>query len=710
MSYSRARRARRRRQRGADVRFLFLGLFLTTALVVGVAIPSAVAQAAGDLPSVNGISPAQLDQDILIYDRNGELLADVGAGGDHRIVTPLDTMSPNLVNATVAIEDRTFYKNPGVDVGGILRAGWADYTHHSIRQGGSTITQQLVKQVILKNDAHTLERKAKEAYLALEVNNHYRKREILGMYLNTIYYGNQSYGAEAAATSLFHIHAHDLDLAQSAMLAGLPAAPTRFNPVLNPPAAKGRQLAVLQAMTEAKLITRAQAEQAAAEKLQVFPATNQFKAPHFVDYVLRHLSAKHAIKVSDRRGYYVRTTLDLRLQEMAERAVREHVSELNAYNITDGALVSLDPKTGEILAMVGGLDYHEHGGQYNMTVEPRQPGSSFKIFTYTAAITSRRMNATSPILDAPFERPRGAGDKGEKPWKVTNYSMRYRGVMPLKLAFGNSMNIPAVKTVIYIGIPEVLATARKMGVTALDQPDEFYGPSLTLGGYNIPLIQLATGAATLADMGTRHDPQPILRIEDARQHKIFQYEVAKNAAAVIEPHVAFIVANIMSDDRNRYLEFGANGALTLPGRRVAAKTGTTENFRDNLTVGFTPELVTAVWVGNTNNAPMARGATGITGAAPIWHRFMEEALAGRAATWYAPPAGLVRIGDDYYLPDSLGVPSPLARELPRCPSRPAWEPVPLLVNGLPCNSAPKPPEPKPEEPKPSPPPPPREHD
>ncbi len=685
------RRRRRRKQQRAHTRKVFLGLLLTVLLVLGALVPAAVAQAASDLPSVAGISPTQLDQDILIFARNGELLADVGEKGNHRIVIPLDAMSPQMLNATIAIEDRTFYKNSGIDLGGIARAAWADWTHRSIQQGGSTITQQLVKQVILKNDAHTIERKAKEAFLALEVNRHYRKRDILEMYLNTVYYGNQSYGVEAAATSIFHAHAHDLTLAQAAMLAGLPAAPTRYNPVLNPGPSKRRQLAVLQAMVDAGMITRQAGDQAAAEELKTFWPKNEYRAPHFVEYVLNYLAARHGIKASDRHGYYIHTTLDPRLQDIAERAVREHVDELRAFRITDGALVSLDPRNGEVLTMVGGLDYHQHGGQFNMAVEPRQSGSAFKIFTYTAAIASRKFSVNSLILDAPFERPRGAGVKFDKPWKVENYSRRYRGVLPVKLAFGNSLNIPGVKTLLYLGIPEVVNTARRMGVTALSRSELDYYPSLTLGGEGIPLIQLATGAATLASLGTRHDPQPVLRIEDARQRKLFQYDPAKNTVPAVEPQVAYIMAHMMSEDRNRWLEFGPRGPLTLPGRRVAAKTGTTEDFRDNLTVGFTPDLVTAVWVGNTDNAPMAYGATGITGAAPIWHRFMEEALAGRPGTWYDAPAGLVRIGDDVYLPGTLSLPSPLARELPRCPQLPAWEPVPYLVNGLPCSSAKPPP-------------------
>ncbi|TMB65598.1 MAG: penicillin-binding protein, partial [Chloroflexi bacterium] len=371
-------------------------------------IPAITAQAVGTLPAVSGLASNKMEQDTLIYDRHGTLLADIGKAGDHRIVVPLNYVSPWVVKATLATEDRTFYSNSGIDLGGIVRAAIANYQHHKVKQGGSTISQQLVKQVYIGTNAPAdIQRKLKEAILAIELNREYSKNQILEMYLNTIFYGSQTYGIEAAARSYFQTNAHDLSLAQAAMLAGLPQAPTQYNPVVNLQAAKQRQAQVLAAMVGEKYITAAQAEAAYAVKLQIFPPIVKFEAPYFVDYVLKTLAKDHKINSDDRRGYRVYTSLDLNLQHLAERVVHDQIAQKgNFYNFHDAALVSMDPRTGEVLAMVGGDDYNRPGGQYNFAYDvPRPPGSSFKIFTYTAAIESRKVNMLSPILDEPLVFP-----------------------------------------------------------------------------------------------------------------------------------------------------------------------------------------------------------------------------------------------------------------------------------------------------------------
>ena len=342
-------------------------------------IPALAASAVGPLPPVSGLSSSNLEQDTLIYDRHGTLLADIGKAGDHRIVVPLSYISPLLVKATLATEDRTFYKNIGVDVGGIFRAAVADYTHQHINQGGSTISQQLVKQVYIgPNPPPTIQRKLKEAVLAIELNRQYSKNQILEMYLNTIYYGSQTYGVEAAARSYFQTNAHDLSLAQASMLAGLPQAPTQYNPLLNLASAKQRQAQVLEAMVGEKFITPAQAQAAYATKLQVSPPINKFQAPHFVDYVLKTLASEHKITSGDRRGYRVYTSLDLNLQHTAENVISEQIAQKgNFYNFHDADLVSMAPKTGQIVAMVGGAEDNQPDGQYNsaygVTSQPGQP-------------------------------------------------------------------------------------------------------------------------------------------------------------------------------------------------------------------------------------------------------------------------------------------------------------------------------------------------
>ena len=677
-----------RRRRLAFRRNLIVA-FIVLLTVPLLAIPAIAAQTVGDLPSVTGRASSGLPQDMLIFDRHGTLLADVGDQGDHRIVVPLSYISPNLINATIAIEDHTFYSNTGVDAGAILRAALADYAGHGIKQGGSTISQQLVKQLFIgPHPDNSLQRKAKEAVLALEMNRHYTKSQILEMYLNTIFYGSQTYGIEAAAHSYFHTNAHDLNLAQASLLAGLPQAPTQYNPLINLPSAKKRQLEVLSAMVQYHFITQKEADAAYAAKPSIYSPINQYQAPYFVDYVLQALRTQYHILPSDRRGYRVYTSLDLNLQHIAEQVVRDQIAQKgNYYNFHDAALVSMDPKTGEILAMVGGNNYNSPGGWINMADTPRQPGSTFKIYTYTAAIESGKFNMITPILDAPLVFPTWGGVSGFEPYIPLNYDLKYHGVLPLKMAMGNSLNIPAIKTELRVGIPNVLNMARRMGVTHLTMPDDNYSLSLTLGGYEVTPIDMATGTATLADMGVRHMPAPIVSIQDAAGRNVFSYDPSKNAYQAISPQVAYIMGAIMSDDRNRCMEFGCLGDLTLPGHQVAAKTGTTQLFKDNWTLGFTPTLATAVWIGNPNNAPLSHNSTGIVGAAPIWHKFMQQALAATPNQWYPMPSGLHKIGDNYFLPGTENVRS-LVLGWPTCRFG-SYNPYNLtyadtLVDGVPC--------------------------
>jgi len=678
----------RRRRRVALQRNVLVA-FLVVIMLPLVTVPALAAQTVGNLPAVTGLSSTALPQDMLIYDRHGNLLADIGDQGDHRIVVPLTYISPNVINATIAVEDHTFYSNNGVDFGAVVRAALADYSQHGIKQGGSTISQQLVKQLFIgPHPDNSLQRKAKEAVLALELNRRYTKSQILEMYLNTIFYGSQTYGIEAAARTYFQTNAHDLNLAQASLLAGLPQAPTQYNPLINLAAAKKRQLEVLNAMVQYHFISQKEADAAYAMKLAIYPPINQYQAPYFVDYVLQTLRQQYHILPSDRRGYRVYTSLDLNLQHIAEQVVHDQIAQKgNYYNFHDAALVSMDPKTGEILAMVGGDNYNRPGGWINMANTPRQPGSTFKIYTYTAAIASRKFNMITPILDAPLVFPTWGGVSGFQPYIPLNYDLKYHGVLPLKMAMGNSMNIPAIKTELRVGIPNVLDMARRMGVTHLNMPDDNYSLSLTLGGYEVTPIDMATGAATLADMGTRHMPAPIVSIKDASGRDVFNYDPSKNTFQAVSPEVAYIIAAIMSDDKNRCLEFGCHGDLTLPGRQVAAKTGTTQLFKDNWTLGFTPTLATAVWIGNPDNTPLSHNSTGIVGAAPIWHKFMQQALAGTPDQWYAKPAGVHQVGANYFLPGTENVRSQVLA-WPTCRFG-SYNPYNLtyadtLVDGVPC--------------------------
>jgi membrane peptidoglycan carboxypeptidase len=580
-----------------------------------------------------------------IYDRTGTvLLAEIHKGSERRRLIPLSQVAPVMQQATVAVEDRNFYHEGALN---LLRTGQAaldDLLHLDFSQGGSTITQQLVKNVYLSDDRSLL-RKLDEAILAVEIEHQYSKRQILEAYLNRIYYGNESYGVEAAAQTYFGKPAAQLSLAEASLLAGLPQAPTELDPYTNLAGAKARQRVVLDAMVRAGDLSKSQASAALTQKivLQPLSADDQVKAPGFVHWIAAQLEKKYGNELLLNGGLTVITSLDWKLQAAAEQDVRGQVKALAGHHVTDGSLVAVDPRTGGLLAMVGSAGPDVPGGQYNMAVIPRQPGSSFKLFTYTAAIASGKFTMASFIQDAPLSVRLSDGSA----YTPHNYDGTYHGWLPLPRALGNSLNIPAVKVEIGTGIPTVVDTARSMGVTTLTQPDNSYQPSLTLGGYEVPLIDMAAGASTLAAQGTYRRPQGILEIRAHDGSSLYRYDPGSGHQAV-SPQVSFIMSQMLSDDRNRWLEFGQNSDLVITGHHVAAKTGTTNDFRDNLTIGYTPNLAVAVWVGNADHSPMLN-VTGIVGAAPIFHAFMTQALAGQPDAWYAVPPGLHAISIDGYI-------------------------------------------------------------
>jgi membrane peptidoglycan carboxypeptidase len=596
------------------------------------------------LPSTANLSTARLPLSTRIYDRTGTiLLAEIHQGSDRRHIVPLRQVAPAMQKATVAVEDRTFYQHGGLNFLRTGQAGLDDLLHLRFNQGGSTITQQLVKNIYLSGDRSIL-RKLDEAILAVEIEHQYSKAQILEAYLNRVYYGNRSYGVEAAAQSYFAKPASQLSLAEAAFLAGLPQAPTELDPYSNLNGAKARQHVVLDAMVRAHDITPAQARTASAQALTLQkPSTSDdVKAPGFVHWVAAQLEKTYGEQLLKSGGLTVITSLDWNLQSIAERQVREKVMALQGQHVTDGALVALDPATGEVLSMVGSAGADVPGGEYNMAIIPRQPGSSFKIFTYTAAIESQKFTTGSWVLDQPINVRLSNGST----YTPHNYDGRYHGWQPIPLALGNSFNIPAVKVELGTGIDRVVDVARRMGVTTLTQPATSYQPSLTLGGYEVPLIDMAAGASTLAAQGTYRHPQGILRIV-AQGQTLYRYDASVNPQAALTPQVSFIMADMLSNDRNRTLAFGSNSDLVIPGHQVAAKTGTTNDFRDNLTVGFTPNLAVAVWVGNADQTPMLH-VSGIVGAAPIFHGFMTQALSGQPDSWFTVPEGLRAINANGY--------------------------------------------------------------
>jgi len=631
---------------------VLVGLVLAPVLAVGLlfafATRSAVAAglSLGLLDQTMGQLPAErhMPADSMIYDRSEQLLADVHPQGESRLPVSLDHISPWLQKATVDTEDHNFWHEGAVDPVRILAAAWTDVRGGSALQGASTITQQLAKVKYL-NDAPTLGRKLREFFVARHIESTMSKQQILQEYLNDIPYGHGATGIQSAARTYFNVDASKLNLAQAAMLAGLPDAPSSLDPLLHPDAAKERQKVVLNAMVQAGDITDDQALAAEAEKLQFSDgsAVNVNAQPAFVARVQAELQS--SLKVDPTTaGLQVVTTLDPKLQALAQQTVAQQVAALAKNSVTDGAVVSVDPANGEVLAYVGSAGPDAPGGQIDMAAAPRQPGSTFKLFTYSTAISQRKITMITPVLDQRFSLPTGGGAGGTGAYQVVDYSGRYHGIVPVAWALGNSLNAPAVRIEMYTGIPNIVNTARAMGVTTLGNDPASYTPSLTLGAYPVPLWEMAQAVTVFANGGKLQPVRFVLSAKDDGGRELMP-QTPKPGRPVLDPATVFIMNQILGDDANRVLEFGAGSALTLPGHIVSAKTGTTNDFKDNLTVGWTPHLVTATWVGNADNHPM-QGTTGVSGAAPIWHQVMLQALNGVADDWPGPPPGVHQMSFD----------------------------------------------------------------
>jgi len=644
-----------------------LGAVVAVMLVIGVAADAYAQSFFDGLPSIQGLDSAAFAGDTIIYDSTGKVvLADVGNHGDHRLAVKLKDVAPVAIQATVAIEDKGFYTNPGFDLVGIVRAAFDNIRAGHIVGGGSTITQQLAKQQFLTPE-QSVSRKIKELALAYELSQTYSKDQIMELYLNKSFYGSQSYGIEAAAESYFHIPASKLDLAQASVLAGLPQAPTEWNPVLHPDSAKLRQTEVLQAMVRSNFISQEDMDKALAEKLVYQAPVNSFLAPHFVDYVLaelRQLGFQPGIQQLN-----VTTTLNWKMQQIGQSVVSSNLSKnlwRDPKGVLSSGLVAVQPTTGDILVMVGSPSYNSKGGQINYTTIPRNMGSSMKPYTYGAVINARAATVDTPVYDGPS--PLVYKD-AYSTTKFYNYDGRSHGVLPLKKAMGNSLNIAAVKVELSIGVPAVLSWMRNLGVIPryispdgsynATAPGDQYGPSLTLGGYPITLLEHVEGIATYADMGVYHTPQAILKVTDSRGAVLYQDHPNQRARLAVDPAVAFIMAQIMADDQNRCMIFGCNSALHWKDRTVAAKTGTTDNFKDAATIAFTPDLATGLWVGDIldNRHFMKYGSDGVFVASPGVHTFVSSALAGIPGNrWYTAPPGVVAgPNNSWYLLDARSI-------------------------------------------------------
>jgi penicillin-binding protein 1C len=630
-------------------------------------------QIAATLPSVADLQQrASTFETTRIFDRNGNLLYEIlDPSAGRRTFTTLDKISPVMVAATIATEDKSFYSHPGFDWTAILRAFWQNFTEKGTVSGASTITQQLARSLLLSPEERTEQsymRKVREALLAAEITRRYSKDQILELYLNEFYYGNFAYGVEAAAETYFNTTANQLDLAQASFLAGLPQAPSVYDVYHNRAATRERQKQVLTLMYEAsneancifvsnsvqKICVDAQTAVAAYTELETYqfnPPDVQIRYPHWVTYVRSLLEDQFDAQTIYRSGFSVYTTLDPALQDEAEQLVKQQVDSLADYNATDGALVAMLPSTGEILAMVGSADFYNDAidGQVNMATSPtRQPGSSFKPITYIAAFEKGWTPATL-IWDVPSEFP-PSGDPNDPrpPYKPVNYDGRFHGPVTVRSALANSYNIPAVKTLQYVGIYDnpdtpnedgVLSVARRLGITSLTRND--YGLSLTLGGGEVSLLEMTGVFSVIANGGNRVPPVAISKILDHDGNVVYEYQ-PEPGEQVIRPEHAFLISSILSDNEARTPMFGANSALNLP-FTAAAKTGTSNDYRDNWTLGYTPDIAVGVWVGNADYSPM-KDISGLTGAAPIWSEFMQYAvqqLTGGTPTPFFKPSGIV---------------------------------------------------------------------
>lgn len=583
-----------------------------------------------------------------ISDRTGEVvLYDVITDQDRRF-TPLSDVPQSLKEATISIEDKDFYKHKGFDPLAIPRIVKNVIVNHRLI-GGSTITQQLVKTVLLTNE-RKVSRKIREFVLAARIERTYSKDEILQMYLNEIPYGGGTAGVAAAAQSYFGKEVKDLNLIESIILAGLPQSPSRYSPYIGQPLAYvPRAKEVARRMREDGKITKEQETQVVAilDKVVFKGLGTKIKAPHFVMYVKQILEDKYGTNILDVGGLKVTTSLDWDLQEKAEKTVREEIDKVSkSLNISNGASIILNTNTGEILSMVGSKDFFDKtiDGEVNVTTRARQPGSSIKPLVYATAF-SDGYSPASVLADVVTEFP---GKDENTPYIPKNYDGKEHGLLHLRDALASSINIPAVKLLALVGVDEVLSQGYKMGFTTLEPTKEKLsrvGLSMALGGAEIKLIDMVSAYSVFANGGLKIEPTAILKIEDNTGKVIFENKQLKKEK-VLDERVGFLINSVLSDNNARLLTFGPNSYLNLGSRSVAVKTGTTNDLRDNWTVGWSRDTIVGVWVGNNNNDKMRNVASGVSGAAPIWRRQILDVLSKIPDKPFNSPDGVSQIEVD----------------------------------------------------------------
>lgn len=621
--------------------------YVCLALVLMTAV--AFAWFAKDLPTPEKIASQKMAQSTKIFDRTSQTLL-YETGDERRTIINSDQISQFVKDATISTEDPNFYKNHGIEPRAILNAvGSRLLGRTNTLRGGSTITQQYVKNSFLTRD-RSIARKIKEAILSIELEFMYNKDQILTMYLNEIPYGNATGGIEAAAKAYYGVPAKDLTLSQAATLAAIPQAPTYYSPYgTHVDDLIGRKNYVLDQMVKYNKITK---EIAAAAKKEdtttvgkmLLARHDAILAPHFAMYILQQVADQYGESTIQQQGLNIITTLDWNKQKAAQEAITNGVPKLTRYNAGNGALVAVDPKTGQILAMVGSKDYFDISidGNVNVTDSLRQPGSSFKPIAYATAFKQPDFSPSRIIYD--FTTNFG----GTPSYIPRNYNGKNNGPVTMRQALSNSLNIPAVKVMSLAGIDNVLKTASDFGITSLTQRDR-YGLSLVLGSGEVRPVEFAGAFSVFATGGTKNDLTPFLKITDSSGKVLYDFDKDhKNGQQVLDPQIAYEISSILSDNNARSLVFGTRTALYFPNRTVAVKTGTTSDFKDAWTMGYTPSIAVAVWTGNSNNAAMKNGADGSVLAAPIFHDFIEKALAGTPNEEFTKPAGIRSVTVERY--------------------------------------------------------------
>lgn len=628
---------------------------------------------------------------IILLDRNNKPFFSFYEAKSKNTVS-IDQIPEITKKAVISIEDKNFYQHNGFSIEGLARAILANIEEERFSQGGSTITQQLVKNTLLSPEKSLL-RKYQELVLALEIERRFSKDDILEMYLNTVYFGEGAFGIQDAAQAYFGKDAKNLTLAESALLAAILPAPSALSPLTgDAQRAFDRQELVLRLMEEQGYITRQERLAAEQEKIIFHPRRQDIneQAPHFALMVKDELIRRYGEQTVARSGFRVRTTIDIEKQKFAEKIVSNQVQRLKQNRATNAATVAIDPKTGEILVLVGSHSWFDDvNGKINMATSPRQPGSSFKPIVYAKAFEERAITPATVLEDKPITYPDG--------YKPKNYDGRYRGQILARFALANSLNIPSIHVLEKIGIPSALEMAKRMGITTLKNPSN-YGLSLVLGSAEVPLIEMTSAFGVFANEGKLATRTTILEIRDKKGKLIYSY--TPSTKLILDPRIAFMISSILSDSLARAPTFG--NALNLS-RPAAVKTGTTEDFKDALTIGYTPSLVIGVWVGNNDYTPMDSVA-GSLGAAPIWRQLMENFLSGTPVERFLPPTNILRVMVckenglraetatssaymEYFLPgtiptksctDSLSIPTPTETEVTPT-SIPTEEPIPTVT-------------------------------